>query len=83
MTAAVGFPVIVRPALVFLTGTLVPNVTIKQQPDDVFVYDRMDIPGVFKRAPKRLTAEQVEVIYEHVRRSTTWQTAGKPGRRSR
>lgn len=73
LTAAVGFPVPVMPALVFLTGTLIPNVTIKQQPDDVFVYDRTDIPGVFKRAPQRLTPEQVAAVFEQARRSTTWQ----------
>lgn len=49
----------VRPVLVFLTGSLIPNVTIKEQPDHVFVYDRMDIPRVFTRAPQRLTPEQV------------------------
>lgn len=80
LTAAVGFPVPVRAALVFLTGTLIPNVTIKQQPEDVFIYDRMDIPGVFKRAPKRLTPEQVEVVFEQARRSTTWQVTGTASR---
>jgi hypothetical protein len=40
LTAAVGWPVFVKPVLIFLTGTLIPDVTIKQQPDDVVVLDR-------------------------------------------
>ena len=73
LSEACGFPVIARAALVFLTGTLIPDVTIKQQPEDVLILDRMDIPRIFKRAPYRLTPEQVESIFEHARRSTTWQ----------
>jgi len=80
LTAACGFPVPVRPVLVFLTGTLIPNVTIKQQPDDVVVLDRMDIPGAFRRATQRLNDEQVAAIYEQARRSTTWRTVPKRGR---
>jgi hypothetical protein len=51
---------------------LIPNVTIKQTPDDVRILDRMDIPGAFKRAPTILTADQAEAIYLQARRSTTW-----------
>lgn len=69
---------IVRPVIVLLTGTLVPNVTVKQQPDDVTVLDRMDIPRAFKRAPGRWTADQVGEVYEHARRSTTWTTTTVP-----
>jgi hypothetical protein len=72
LSAAVGFPVPVRPALVFLTGTLIPNVTIRTAPDDVVILDRTDIPGAFKRSSRKLAAEQVATIYEHARRSTTW-----------
>ena len=75
LSTTVGWPVPVRPVLVFLTGTLIPDVTIKQHPDDVTVLDRMDIPGAFKHAPKRLNADQVEAIFEHARRSTTWTAA--------
>jgi hypothetical protein len=74
LTDAVGFPVLARPALVFLTGSLIPNVTIKQAPDGVIILDRMDIPSAFKRAPSRLSPEQVDVIYDSARRSTTWRT---------
>lgn len=75
LTAAVGEPVFVKPVLIFLTGTLVPDVTIKQKPDDVAILDRMDIPGAFRRAPQRLTTEAVEAIYSAARRSTTWVAA--------
>lgn len=56
----------------FLTGTLIPSVTIKQLPDDVAILDRMDIPGCFKRAKRRLDDEQVEAVYAQARRSTAW-----------
>jgi hypothetical protein len=72
LSAAVGLPVPVRPALVFLTGTLIPNVTIKTAPDDVVILDRTDIPGAFKRSSRKLTGEQVTRIYDQARRSTTW-----------
>ena len=72
LSAAVGFPVPTRAVLVILTGTVVPQVTIKQMPEDVVVLDRMDVPGVFKRAPKRLTEAQVTHVYEQARRSTLW-----------
>jgi len=61
----------VRPVLIFLTGTLIPEVTIKQMPD-VLVLDRMDVPRQFKKAPRRLTDEQVEQLYDVARRPTTW-----------
>lgn len=74
LSAAVGFAVQVRPALVFLTGSLFPNVTITKRPEDVLILDRMDIPGVFKRSKGRLTPEHIELVYEQARRSTTWRT---------
>jgi hypothetical protein len=72
LSQAVGFAVPIQSALVFLTGTRIPNVTIKQNPPDVRIYDRMDIPGVFKRAPRRIDDEQIAAIYEVARRCTTW-----------
>ena len=75
LSAAVGFPVPVRGVLVILTGTVIPQVTIKQMPQDVVVLDRMDVPGVFKRAPKRLSEDQVAAVYEQARRSTLWSAA--------
>jgi len=73
LSEAAGFPVIVKPVLVFLTGTLIPDVTIKQRPDDVLILDRMDIPRAFKRAPERLTPETVQAIFDVARRSSTWE----------
>lgn len=69
-----GLEVHVLPVLVFLTGTVIPQVTIKKRPEDVLVLDRMDLPGFFKRGAQRLTPEQVEKVYEMARRSTTWTT---------
>ena len=62
----------VKPVLVFLTGTVVPQVTIKQRPADVVILDRMDVPGSFKRAPQRLSEDVVAQVYDLARRSTTW-----------
>ena len=50
-----------KAVLVVLTGTVIPQVTIKQMPDDLLVLDRMDVPRVFRKAPRRLTASQVEL----------------------
>jgi hypothetical protein len=77
LSDAIGWAVPVRPVLVFLTGTLIPNVTIKQQPEDVLVLDRMDIPGAFKRSPFRITPEQIGIVHEIARRSSTWQGTPK------
>ena len=70
-----GEEVPVRAVLVFLTCTVIPQVTIRQMPD-VLVLDRMDIPRIFKRSPERLTPEAVERVYAIARRSTTWVPAG-------
>lgn len=76
LLAHLGEEVPVRAVLVFLTGTVVPQVTIKQMPEDVLVMDRMDIPGAFRRAPERMSPEMIERVYDVARRSTTW-SAGK------
>lgn len=67
-----GLDLEVRPVLVFLTGTVIPQVTIKQRPADVLILDRMDVPRAFKRAPERLAPQIVQQVYEVARRSTTW-----------
>jgi hypothetical protein len=72
LSQAVGFAVPIQPVLVFLTGTRIPNVTIKQNPVDVRVYDRTDIPGVFKHAPQRMTVREIAAVYDSARRCTTW-----------
>lgn len=72
LSAAIGFPVPVKPVLVFTTGSLFPDVTIKTPPKRVAVIDRMDVPRVFRRVDVRLTPDQIAAIYAVARRSTTW-----------
>lgn len=72
LTEAVGWEVHVKAVLVILTGTVIPQVTIKQMHEDVAVLDRMDIPRIFKRADKKLAQEQVGELFAHARRSTLW-----------
>lgn len=72
LTRAAGFPVAVRSCVVVLTGTLIPEVTYRDMPDDVMVLDRMDVPRWFKKRAPVLTAEQVDAIYDVARRSDTW-----------
>ncbi len=72
LTAAAGFDVSVRSCVVVLTGTMIPEVKIKQMPDDVMVLDRMDVPRWFKKGKPVLTPEQVDAIYAVARRSDTW-----------
>lgn len=72
LLAGLGEEVPVRAVLVLLTGTLLPQVTIKKRPDDVLILDRMDVPGAFKRAPQRISPSTVARAYEIARRSTTW-----------
>jgi hypothetical protein len=72
LSEACGFPVLAKATLVFLTGTLLPDVTIKRAPADVAILDRMDIPGIFRRSKRKLDEGQISAIYEQARRSTTW-----------
>lgn len=61
-----------KAVLVILTGTVIPQVTIKQMPADVAVLDQMDIPRVFRRADKKLMPQQVEELFAQARRSSLW-----------
>jgi hypothetical protein len=72
LLAQLGWEPYVRAALVFMTGTLVPEVTIKGKPEHVDILDRMDVNRRLKREPVRMTAEQVDEVFEIARRSTTW-----------
>jgi hypothetical protein len=72
LTEHLGWEPFVKAGLVFLTGSIVPDVTIKQMPDDVLILDRLDIPRAFKKSPQRLTPDGIEEIYEIARRSTSW-----------
>jgi len=73
LTKELGWEPFVKAALVFLTGTLIPDVTIKKMPESVLILDRMEIPGAFKRSTGRLTSTQVIEVFDVARRSTTWQ----------
>jgi len=75
LTVAMGTEIPVQGALILLTGSLVPRVTIKGGgPEDVLILDRMDIPRVFKKKPPILTEDVVAKVYDVARRSTTWTT---------
>jgi hypothetical protein len=67
-----GWEPFVKSALVFLTGTLVPDVTIKSPPEKVVILHRMDVPMVFRRSTGRLDEDQVAGVFEVARHSSTW-----------
>lgn len=73
LSAAVGWEVPTQAALVILTGSLIPNITIKSGgPTDVLVLDITDVPRSFTKLRVLLTVEQVEQVFEQARRSTLW-----------
>ena len=69
LSAACGFPVSV-------TGMIVPvgadELTVKAQPEDVHVLNRMRLVRWLRDRPQVLSDEQVDVIFAAARRSTTW-----------
>lgn len=73
LSAKLGWEPFVKSAIVFLTGTLVPDVTIKSPPEKVLILDRMDVPMFFKRSTGWLTEEQVATVFDTARRQSTWQ----------
>ena len=62
----------VTPALVFLTGTFIPQITIKDKPEGVIILDRLDLPRYFRKRQPRLTPSEVAQVFEYARRSITW-----------
>ncbi len=56
--------------------------TVKQQPPggEVVVMTRREIAKWLSRRPEVLTAEHIDGIYDHARRSTTWTTSGRAPR---
>lgn len=72
LSAVLGWEVPVRPALVILTGGFEPNITYKQQPDDVLVLDIGDLPRVFKKRTGVLGHEAVAEVFEVARWERTW-----------
>jgi hypothetical protein len=69
LTQTCGFAVTVTPLIVVLCDAL----TINKQPADVQVVGRRDIALWLRKRPVVLTTEEVNAIWEHARRSTTWQ----------
>lgn len=80
LSAAVEISVEARPTLVLLTRTMLPRVTIKHGPADVIVLDRWDVPGIFRRAERRLDDAAIATIYEAARRPETWMGGAVPYR---
>ncbi|HTX01223.1 MAG TPA: nuclease-related domain-containing protein [Acidimicrobiales bacterium] len=78
LSGALGHPVAVRAALVLLTRSVMPDVTIAEAPADVMVLDRMDVPRVFRLAPVRLETSEVEAIFSVARSSRTWRSSEAP-----
>ena len=63
--------VTVRAVVVVHTGALAaPRVT--KMPDDALVLGRTDMPGVFRRLPRRLTDDDVEMLTAVALRKDTW-----------
>lgn len=74
LEAQLDFEVPVMGCVVVLTGSIVPEVTYKQMPDDMRVLDKWDVPRWFKKRPAVFDDTQVAQIFEVARRSTTWKT---------
>lgn len=73
---ALGWEVHVRAALVFMTGTWIPNVRVVGEPDNVDIMHRANVRRRFKRMVPYLTPEEVLAIYDVARRPSTWSRTG-------
>lgn len=71
LSAATGLTVPVTGAIVIYGAQR--GLTIKQQPDDVHIVARRQVSQWLRCLPSILTDERVAHIYDHARRSTTWQ----------
>lgn len=78
LTEAMGRPINVGSALVILTDTFVPNLTIKQQPEGVVVLHRLNLVRHFAHRQGVLSPTEVEAIYDLARRPSTWVTGSPP-----
>jgi hypothetical protein len=72
VSRAAGRPIAVRAVLVLLTGSVIPNITIKEQPADVLVLNRMDIPRTFRRSRRCLDDTEIAELFQIARRPNTW-----------
>ena len=73
LSEAAGRPVPVTGALVFLTGTMPPKVTVREQPDEVLVLDLQTLLPAYKRRKGIWTADEVDALFEIARWSRVWQ----------
>ncbi len=69
LSDACGFPVAVKPILVFVD---LGSYTVKQKPDDVMVLTRRRLAKWLRSLPSALDARTAEMIYTQARWSTTW-----------
>jgi hypothetical protein len=69
LTQACGVAVTATPLIVVICDAL----SIKKQPSDVQVVGRRDIALWLRKRPVALTTGDVDAIWDHARRSTTWQ----------
>jgi len=72
LSTALGSQVPVKPVLVILTGTVVPNVRVAQHPEDVAVLTLLDVPRAFQRPPRRFSSDDIERVHAVARRASTW-----------
>lgn len=68
LSQAVGHLVTVHPLVVVLAD----SVQVKSQPPGVTVLDRAAVDTWLTQRPATLVSEQVEVLWDQARRSTTW-----------
>lgn len=73
LTSQLGWEPPVLGGIVFLTGTKVTRLTVKEPPEDVLIVGCSELPDWFLGHEKHLTAEQVDEVFQVARRSTTWQ----------
>lgn len=72
LEARLDFEVPVMGTVVVLTGTIVPEVTYRDKPDDVRVLDKWDVPRWYRKRRAVLSRAQVQEVFEVARRSDTW-----------
>lgn len=83
LSAALGRPVPVTGALVILTATMPPKVTVRQPPNGVLVLDLETLLPAFKRRKGIWSSDEVEAIFEIARWSRTWvPTSERAGNRT-
>ncbi|MHB1490069.1 MAG: nuclease-related domain-containing protein [Cellulomonas sp.] len=71
LTAAAGFPVTTTAVLIFRLGS--GSLTIREHPGDVLVYRATKAFKALRNLPPRLTAAQVDALYDAARWHSTWQ----------